>query len=96
MLNTFYQGILCLVKAASLLQCPFDDKKDALVTKHLSGRSAGSSIPTEALRSPSRGTSSMAAETYSKPASKRLLRERESRCTPHSKEAVFAPKAWIS
>ena len=30
-------GILRLVKAASLLQCPFDDKKDALVTKHLQG-----------------------------------------------------------
>ena len=36
--NTFYQGILRLVKAASLLQRPFDDKKDVLVTKHLSGR----------------------------------------------------------
>ena len=122
--NTFYQGILRLVKAASLLQCPFDDKKDALVTKHLSGRSAGSSscssnhrrlahldttigrtapssissrtVPPEALRSPSRGTSSTAAEIYPKPPSKRLLRERKSRCTPHSKKAVFAPKAWIS
>ena len=36
--NTFYQGIRRLVKAASHLQRPFDDKKDALVTKHLSGR----------------------------------------------------------
>ncbi len=44
----------------------------------------------------SRGTSSTAAEMYSKPPSKRLLRERKSRCTPHSKGAVFAPKARIS
>ena len=36
--NTFYQGILRLVKAASLLQRPFDDKKDALVTKTCQGR----------------------------------------------------------
>ena len=37
-MNTFLPGILRLVKAASLLQCPFDDKNDALVTKYLSGR----------------------------------------------------------
>jgi hypothetical protein len=35
--QTWITGILRLVKAASLLQGPFDDKKDALVTKHLQG-----------------------------------------------------------
>ena len=94
MLNTFYQGIRRLVKAASLLQCPFDDKKDALVTKHLSGRSAGSSGPYEALRSLLRVPAARLRNYSSRPL--RLLRERKSRCTPHSKEAVFAPKAWIS
>jgi hypothetical protein len=35
--QTWITGILRLIKAASLLQGPFDDKKDALVTKHLQG-----------------------------------------------------------